>query len=144
MSELRSPYDSLTIAEIIHDYAVVRGDLTEQYARDQLAQIIERRLAEKDAEIERLRESLETQGDVSQKWQQRANEARAALADVTRERDDLRARVEALADEWQTAYDRWSSIDPERNRASIFRAHANRLRRALLDIPTAERGESDG
>lgn len=40
-----SPYDDKTIAEIVHDYAVIRGDLSEQYARDQLVTIIERRIA---------------------------------------------------------------------------------------------------
>lgn len=38
------PYDDMTIAEIIHDYAVIRGDLTEQYARDQLVKIINERI----------------------------------------------------------------------------------------------------
>lgn len=33
-----------SIAEIVHDYAVVRGDLSEQYARDQLVRIIEGRI----------------------------------------------------------------------------------------------------
>lgn len=44
-------YDRMTIAEIVHDYAVVRGDLSEQYARDQLVSIIEARIraAEDDA-----------------------------------------------------------------------------------------------
>ena len=37
-----SPYDSKTPAEVIHDYVMVRGDLSEQYARDQLAGWIER------------------------------------------------------------------------------------------------------
>lgn len=31
------PYDHRTPEQIVHDYAVVRGDLSEQYARDQLA-----------------------------------------------------------------------------------------------------------
>lgn len=39
-----SAYDGNTIRDIIHDFAVVRGDLSQQYARDQLAQIIEDRL----------------------------------------------------------------------------------------------------
>lgn len=34
-----------TIAEIIHEYGKVRGDLCEQYARDQLTAIIEQRIA---------------------------------------------------------------------------------------------------
>jgi hypothetical protein len=34
-----------SIAEIIHEYAVVRGDLVEQYARDQLEAIIVQRIA---------------------------------------------------------------------------------------------------
>lgn len=37
-----SPYDTKTPAEVVHDYAVVRGDLSAQYARDQLAGWIER------------------------------------------------------------------------------------------------------
>jgi hypothetical protein len=36
-------YDTATIAEIIYDYAVVRGDLSEPYARDQLVSIIKKR-----------------------------------------------------------------------------------------------------
>lgn len=40
-----SPYDDMSIAEIVHDYVVVRGDLSEQYARDQLVSIIEKRIA---------------------------------------------------------------------------------------------------
>lgn len=36
------PYDSKAPAEVVHDYAVIRGDLSEQYARDQLAEWIER------------------------------------------------------------------------------------------------------
>jgi len=38
-------HDRRTIAEIIHEYGYVRGDLTEQYARDQLTAIIESRVA---------------------------------------------------------------------------------------------------
>lgn len=38
------PYDDKTIAEIVHDYAVIRGDLSEQYARDQLVHLIEQRI----------------------------------------------------------------------------------------------------
>ena len=41
----RGAYDGNTIRAIIHDFAVVRGDLSEQYARDQLVQIIQDRLA---------------------------------------------------------------------------------------------------
>lgn len=29
------PYDKRAVADVIYDYAVIRGDLTEQYARDQ-------------------------------------------------------------------------------------------------------------
>lgn len=36
------PYDHRTPAEVVHDFAVVRGDLSEQYARDQLSEWIER------------------------------------------------------------------------------------------------------
>lgn len=39
-----SPYDDMTIAEIVDD-VLVRGDLSEKYARDQLVRIIERRIA---------------------------------------------------------------------------------------------------
>lgn len=39
-------YDGKTVAEIVHDFAVVRGDLGEQYARDQLVRIIEWRIAQ--------------------------------------------------------------------------------------------------
>lgn len=38
-----SAYAGKSIAEIVHDYAVVRGDLVEQYARDQLIGILEDR-----------------------------------------------------------------------------------------------------
>lgn len=34
-------YAHMSAAEIVHDYAITRGDLSEQYARDQLARIIE-------------------------------------------------------------------------------------------------------
>lgn len=46
------PYAGKSVAEIVHDYAVIRGDLTEQYARDQLVRIIEGRIgvAEKRAD----------------------------------------------------------------------------------------------
>lgn len=37
-------YDNRTIAEIIYDYAIIRGDLSEPYARDQLAKIINDRI----------------------------------------------------------------------------------------------------
>lgn len=40
-----SAYQGKTMAEVIHDYAVIRGDLSEQYARDQLVRIIEEREA---------------------------------------------------------------------------------------------------
>lgn len=40
-----APYDHKTPAEVVHDFAVVRGDLSEQYARDQLAEWIERHAA---------------------------------------------------------------------------------------------------
>jgi hypothetical protein len=40
------PYDSKTPAEVVHDFAVIRGDLSEQYARDQLANWIERYAAQ--------------------------------------------------------------------------------------------------
>lgn len=31
------PYDNRALADIIHDFAVTRGDLSEPYAREQLA-----------------------------------------------------------------------------------------------------------
>jgi hypothetical protein len=40
-----SAYDSKTIAQVIYDFAVIRGDLSERYARDQLVRIIEDRIA---------------------------------------------------------------------------------------------------
>ena len=39
------PYDRRSVGEMVHDFAVVRGDLSEQYARDQLVKAIERKLA---------------------------------------------------------------------------------------------------
>lgn len=51
------PYDSKTPAEVVHDYAVVRGDLCDQYARDQLADWIKRYGREK------AREALEAAAD---------------------------------------------------------------------------------
>lgn len=36
------PYDHKSVAEVVHDFAVVRGDLSEQYARDQLVSWINR------------------------------------------------------------------------------------------------------
>lgn len=39
-------HDGKSIAEIIYEYGAVRGDLSEQYARDQLVSIIEGRIAE--------------------------------------------------------------------------------------------------
>lgn len=41
-----SPYKNMSIAEIIHDYVVIRGDLSEPYARNQLEAIIEQRMVE--------------------------------------------------------------------------------------------------
>lgn len=50
------PYDDKSVAEIVHEFAVVRGDLSEQYARDQLTAVIERR-------IERLTDMLRLERD---------------------------------------------------------------------------------
>ncbi len=36
------PYDSKTPAEVVNDYVLIRGDLSTQHARDQLARWIER------------------------------------------------------------------------------------------------------
>jgi hypothetical protein len=41
-----SPYDTLTPAEVVHDYVAVRGDLVAEYARAQLASWIERYAAQ--------------------------------------------------------------------------------------------------
>lgn len=70
------PYDHKTPAEVVYDFAVIRGDLSEQYARDQLAGWIERLVTA------RVAEAVE---------QERA--ARLALV----------AKIEALADSWTCA-----------------------------------------
>lgn len=49
------PYAGKSWAEIIHDYAVIRGDLSEQYARDQLVNLIW--LREKQARADAVREA---------------------------------------------------------------------------------------
>lgn len=38
-------YDHMPVAMMVHDFAVTRGDLSEQYARDQLSNAIERKIA---------------------------------------------------------------------------------------------------
>lgn len=45
-----SPYDTKTPAEVVHDYAVTRGDLCEEYAREQLSGWIERYAAHRASE----------------------------------------------------------------------------------------------
>lgn len=59
MSDSNGPYwySSKTIAEIVDEYGRVRGDLTEQYARDQLTRIIEGRIAQ--AKADALREAAD-------------------------------------------------------------------------------------
>lgn len=39
------PYKDQTVAAIVHDYVVNRGDLFEQYALDQLVDLIEQKIA---------------------------------------------------------------------------------------------------
>lgn len=41
-----TPYDSKTFAEILDDYVLVRGDLSAEYAREQLVRIVEQRIAD--------------------------------------------------------------------------------------------------
>lgn len=48
-----SPYDGKTPREVVDDYALVRGDLVAEYAREQLARWIERYAAHYAAEHSR-------------------------------------------------------------------------------------------
>lgn len=56
------------VSEAIYEYACVRGDLTEQYARDQLAAIFERILADRlrKARAEALREAADQLSHIHQ------------------------------------------------------------------------------
>jgi hypothetical protein len=56
------PYDRKTVAEVVHDYAVVRGDPSEQYARDQLVLWIERYAQEMQAQA--LEEAADERGEL--------------------------------------------------------------------------------
>lgn len=57
------PYDRLTISQIVHDYVVTRGDLSEQYARDQLTRVIERHIAHA---VDEVSERVETVLDATE------------------------------------------------------------------------------
>jgi hypothetical protein len=78
------PYDSKTPAQVVHDYAVIRGDLSEQYARDQLSGWIERyaqhAVATRLARVEAFCVALEAEDDYVRSWKC-ARQLRAALTD---------------------------------------------------------------
>ena len=57
-------YSNMTIAEIIYDYAVVRGDLSEPYARRQLAAIIQDQISDLESEVALYKRGAKTLGEI--------------------------------------------------------------------------------
>lgn len=57
---MTTPADHMTIAEIIHDFATRQGDLTDRWAREDLAAILEQRMVAERAGV--LREAADDLG----------------------------------------------------------------------------------
>lgn len=119
------PYDGRPVAEVIHEYVVVRGDLCEQYARDQLTNWIERYVAE-------LVRSAETDRDrflraFSQQFDQREEYEVECKRLWTMEE-----RLTVLADSWVQRYGD-DSIDTE----------IAELRLAILGAPEQSTSPAD-
>lgn len=56
LEDVGKAYDGKSIAEIVHDFTVVRGDLSEGYARVQMVEALERHMAQRLSEIEKTTE----------------------------------------------------------------------------------------
>lgn len=90
---MTTPADHMTIAEIIHDFATRQGDLTDRWAREDLAAILERRMVAERAGV--LREAAEdlaccwasAWGD-DRAWLTTGTKVAALVADVLREMAD--------------------------------------------------------
>lgn len=100
MSNEPKAYVGRPIEEVIYDYAVTRGDLTEQYARDQLARVFHTREAAAE---------------------QRGRDA--VLADVEALKDEWARAADDLAPD-----DDWGDSVEDTLRADFFREKGRHLR----------------
>lgn len=121
-----APHRTMTFAEVVDDYVLVRGDLGEEYAREQLVDEHRRRMADRVRGIKNQRDLLasamwdtrasfgfDTDGDkryhtedyghISESFRRDMAEVRQEILDLNAEvveGDDLRVAVAALADQW--------------------------------------------